>query len=92
MEDQEVISTKCYLCHRNLRKKIRWFSPNGKHYYSVALCPVHGMMKFKIRVRKTEHGTVYVVKTSKFISEEDCRGIAQKKEQAREHHRAKKTC
>lgn len=92
LEDREVISTKCYLCHKNLRKKIRWFSPNGKHYYSVALCPVHGYMKSKIRIRKSENGMVYVVKTSKFISEEDCQKIIQKREQAKEHHKIKRTC
>lgn len=92
LEDREVISTKCYLCHKNLRKKIRWFSPNGKHYYSVAFCPIHGYMKSKIRIRKSEKGMVYVVKTSKFISEEDYRKILQKREQAKEHHKIKRTC
>ena len=26
MRDREVSSSKCYLCHRNLRKRIRWFT------------------------------------------------------------------
>lgn len=90
MEDKEVISTKCYLCHKNLRKKIRWFTPNGKHYYSVATCPVHGPMKSKIRVRKSENDKVYVVKTSKFISEEECLKLEQKREEAKEHRKIKK--
>ena len=90
LEDREVISTKCYLCHRNLRKKIRWFTPNGKHYYSVAVCPVHGFMKSKIRLRKSENDGVYVVKTSKFISEEECLKIQQKRDEAKEHRRLKK--
>ena len=91
LSDWEVISTKCYLCHKNLRKKIRWFSPNGKHYYSVSYCPVHGYMKSKIRIRKSEIGKVYVVKTSKFIKEEDFRKLLQKKEQAKEHHTIRKS-
>ena len=37
MEDRTVSSTKCYLCRRSLRRKIRWFTPNGKHYYCVDL-------------------------------------------------------
>lgn len=90
MEDKEVASTKCYLCRRNIRKKIRWFSPNGKHYYSVSFCPIHGYMKSKIRIRKSEEDKVYVVKTSKFISEEDYQNILQKREQAREHRKAKR--
>lgn len=89
LEDREVISTKCYLCHKNIRRKIRWFTPNGKHYYSVSCCPVHGYMKSKIRIRKSESGRVYVVKTSKFISEEDCKKVIQKKEAAKESHKTK---
>ena len=80
MEDKEVTSTKCYLCRRNIRKKIRWFTPNGKHYYSISLCPIHGYMKYKIRIRKSGNDKVYVVKTSKFISKEECKKILQKKE------------
>ena len=90
LEDREVISTKCYLCHKNLRKKIRWFSPNGKHYYSVSQYPVHGYMKSKIRIRKSESDSIYVIKTSKFISEEDCQKILLKREAAKEHRKSKK--
>ena len=90
LEDREVLSTKCYLCHKNLRKKIRWFSPNGKHYYSVSHCPVHGYMKSKIRIRKSESDSIYVIKTSKFISEEDCQKILLKREAAKEHRKSKK--
>ncbi len=90
LEDREVISTKCYLCHKNIRRKIRWFSPNGKHYYSISLCPVHGYMKSKIRIRKSENDGVFVVKTSKFISEEECQKIIEKRNQAKQHHKTKK--
>lgn len=90
LEDKEVISTKCYLCHKNIRKKIRWFTPNGKHYYSVAICPVHGFMKSKIRIRKTENEGIYVVKTSKFISEEEAELLVQKRDEAKEHQKMKR--
>ena len=69
--DRKVMSTKCYLCHKNLRKKIRWFTPNGKHYYSVSYCDKHGYMKAKVRLRKAEDDRIYVVKTEKFISKEE---------------------
>lgn len=84
MADREVVSTKCYYCHCNLKRKMKWFTPNGKHYYSVSHCPVHGYMKGKIRVRKAENEGVYAVKTLKFISEEDALDLRQKKEKAEE--------
>ena len=75
-----MISSRCYLCHRNLRKKIRWFTPNGKHYYCVSYCDKHGYMKGKIRVKKAEDDRVYAVKTTRFINEEESSAIWQKKE------------
>lgn len=92
MQDKTVIATKCYLCHRNLRKKIRWFSPNGKHYYSVSCCDKHGLMKAKIRIRKTEDDRVYVVKTEKFITPEEVQDIRGKQERARELRRERRIC
>lgn len=84
LADREVISTRCYLCHRNLRRKIRWFSPNGKHYYSVSYCDKHGYMKGKLRIKKAENNMVFAVKTTKFISEKEAAAIQMKKDRARE--------
>ena len=78
--DREVSSSKCYLCHRNLRKKLKWFTPNGKHYYCVAFCEKHGYLKGKIRVRKAEDGGLFIVKTTKFISEAKVQELIDKKE------------
>lgn len=88
--DKEVSSSKCYICHRNLRKKIKWFSANGRHYYCVAYCEKHGYLKGKIRIRKTPEGRVFVVKTTKFISKEDADKIAQRRVHAKELRRKHK--
>ncbi len=76
--DKEVSSSKCYICHRNLRKKVKWFSPNGRHYYCLAYCEKHGYLKGKIRIRKAESGRVYVVKTTKLISDEEAAKIKER--------------
>lgn len=88
--DREVSSSKCYLCHCNLRKKVRWFTPNARHYYCVAYCEKHGYLKGKIRIRKTEDGRIFVVKTTKFISKEDAEQIIQRKEHAQELRKKRK--
>ncbi len=90
MNDRHIISTRCYLCQKNLKKKIRWFTPNGKHYYNVSYCDEHGYMKSKIRIRKTEDGQTYVIRTQKFISEEDVEDIIKRREQARQHRKEKR--
>lgn len=88
--DREVMSSKCYLCHRNLRKKIKWFSVNGRHYYCVAYCERHGYLKGKIRVRKSDEGKTYIVKTTKFISSEEVDAIAKRRDRAKELRKKKK--
>lgn len=90
LEDKTVIETKCYLCHRSLRRKIRWFSPNGKHYYCVSYCDRHGYMKSKIRIRKAENGAVYVVRTQKFITESEIDNIRDKQTKARQQRKDKR--
>lgn len=84
MSDHEVNSSKCYICHKNLKKKIRWFTPNGKHYYCVAYCDKHGLMKGKIRIHKTEGEEVFVVKTTKFISSQEADLIKEREDRAKE--------
>ena len=89
MADKVVISTRCYKCGKFLRKKIKWFTPNGKHYYSVSYCSNHGYLKGKIRIRKTEANTVYIVKTLKLITDEEMQEIVSKKDKAK--HQRRKT-
>lgn len=86
-EDKEVVSSKCYLCHRNLRKKLKWFTANGRHYYCLAYCEKHGYLKGKIRIRRSENGRIYVVKTTKLISQEEAAAIRERSARARELHR-----
>lgn len=91
LADREVSSSKCYLCRRNLRKKVKWFTPNGRHYYCIAYCEKHGYLKCKIRIRKTEDGQVYVVKTSRFISPEDVEKLTERRDHAHKmHNRSRK--
>ncbi|MBD5520681.1 MAG: exonuclease domain-containing protein [Lachnospiraceae bacterium] len=90
MNDRNIVSTRCYICNKSIRKKIKWFSPNSKHYYCVSYCDKHGYMKSKIRLRKAENGMIYVVKTEKFISEDGVKSIEDKQERAKIHRREKR--
>lgn len=94
LADKEVISSKCYLCHCNLKKKIKWFTSNGKRYYCLAYCEKHGYLKGKIRIYKAEGESVYIVKTTKLISDEDAETLYTKRTHAREikrRNRSKRT-
>ena len=82
--DKKIMSTKCYLCRKNIKKRIKWFTPNGKHYYCIANCDKHGFMKFKLRIRRSENDRLYVVKTMKYIGKDEMDKIKEKKEHTRE--------
>ncbi len=88
--DKEVSSTKCYFCHRNLRKKMKWFSLNGRHYYSVAFCDKHGYLKAKVRIHKSSGDRVFVVKTTKFIPYEEVEKLQKRRDHAKELQKKKK--
>ncbi len=88
--DREIMSSKCHLCHKNLKKRIKWFTPNGRHYYCVAFCDKHGFMKFKIRIKKSPNNKLYVVKTMKYISKEEAEVLKMKKEHTEELKKMKK--
>lgn len=77
--DREAMSVRCYLCKKNIKRKMKWSTPNGKHYYSVGYCDVHGYVKVKVRVRKSENDKIYIVKTTKFISEEEMNLMIEKR-------------
>lgn len=93
--DREILSTRCYICNRLTKRKIKWFTPNGKHYYSISFCEQHGNMKGKIRIRKPVFkgkfsDGVYVVKTQKMISPQEVEGIIAKRDHARCLRQAKR--
>lgn len=84
MADKEVISSRCYLCHRNLRKRIRWFTPNSRNYYCLAYCDKHGYLKGKIRLRKSEKDRIYAIKTTRLITEQEAEALKERRAHARE--------
>ena len=79
LSDREVMSVRCYLCRKNIKRRVKWFAGNNKHYYRIGCCEVHGFMKAKLRIKKSDTGRVYAVKTMKFISEEEMERIRERK-------------
>ncbi|MCM1184581.1 MAG: exonuclease domain-containing protein [Roseburia sp.] len=90
MEDREVRSTKCPLCGGSTKRKIAWFSNNGRHYYCVVRCEEHGFLKGKIRLRKSADDRTYVIKTMKQIGPEGLQDILMKKKHGQEIRRERR--
>lgn len=77
LADKRVASTVCPVCRKACRKKIRWFTGNSKTYYSVAFCETHGYIRAKLRMKKSDNGKIFSIKTTKLIDEQ---GLARTKE------------
>ena len=81
LENKNVNSPLCYKCKKRVSKRVKWFTPNGKHYYAVGYCLRHGYMKSKIRVRKSEEGQTYAVITHKLITKDEKKELAAKRDE-----------
>ena len=85
LKDKTVTSTRCYQCGRLLRKKIQWFPAGQKAYLSLCVCPAHGYLKGKLRIKKSKLGEVFAVKTLKLVDEEQIKTIYDKQTALRLH-------
>lgn len=85
--DREVSSTRCCLCQKRARKKIRWFSVGSKNYYCAAICPDHGYLKGKIRMKHTDEGRFYVMKTIRVSNPKEAEELREKRELIRRRRR-----
>jgi inhibitor of KinA sporulation pathway (predicted exonuclease) len=70
LSDKVVTDMICPRCNRILRKKLRWFTTNGRQHHCIAVCPEHGYVKGKIRIKHTDDDTVFAVKTIKLVNED----------------------
>ena len=92
--DRSVASMRCSKCGLPVWKRIRWFSAGGNTYLALAQCPRHGFIKGKIRLKKSQAGGVFAVKTIKEADEQSVKNIREKKEHVkirRKERRKKKS-
>lgn len=78
MSDREVKSMNCYLCGKTTKKLTKLFAPAGKYYIGISICGEHGPIKTKIRVRKTDSGKYFAVKTRKLVSDEEAQSVIER--------------
>lgn len=63
---------------------------NTKNHFCLAICPEHGYLKGKIRMKKTDDGMTYVVKTLKLTDEDEAKMIREKRELLRRKRKVKR--
>ena len=70
LRDKGVMSIVCTKCNKPIKKRIGWFSPNGKQYVSAGFCDEHGLIKNRVRIQKYDDDSVCVIKIVKPIENE----------------------
>jgi Inhibitor of the KinA pathway to sporulation, predicted exonuclease len=77
--EKAVLETHCYKCGKKLRRKVRWFPFNTKVYYCLANCSEHGIIKGRMRIKKSPDDRIFVVKILKIVGEKEAEEIINKK-------------
>lgn len=90
MTDVEILSTRCYVCRKNAKKRIRWYSNNQKMYYCLSECQTHGYLKGKIRIKKNDNNEFFAIKILKLTNEDGAKLIKQRQIAEREKRREKR--
>lgn len=89
-EEPEIRDQKCNICDRKLDIKLDWFSDAGKMYYCLCECPEHGYVKGKIKVKKIDDDSFFVIKIMKSTDEDGVQSIYDKQEAIREKRRERR--
>ncbi|MCR4618939.1 MAG: exonuclease domain-containing protein [Lachnospiraceae bacterium] len=90
LTDKSVMSIVCTKCGKPIKKRIGWFSPNGKQFMAAGVCDVHGLIKNRIRIHKYDDDTVCVIKIVKPIENDGLIRLQEKSARAEELRRKRK--
>lgn len=64
--------SECFLCGNPMTREIRWFCDNGRNYHAAFRCAEHGIIIGKFRIKQSDKGFYYAVRT---LSLSDKNGI-----------------
>lgn len=90
LQENYILQTKCYLCNKTAKKKIKWFSSNQRTYYCVAKCEAHGYLKGRMKIKKTDDNKFYAIKIIKLTDEEGVASVKEKQLLARAKRRERR--
>ncbi len=90
LADRDVTAVECNICGKRCRKKIRWFSNNTKTYHALGICPQHGFVKGKLRIKQTDNYLYYAVRTTKVVDETGAARVRERQALVREKRRERR--
>ena len=82
LRDSEAKSLRCFVCNKDTKTAMDWFTLNGRNYLGLGVCKEHGPMRGKLRLRKSDGGKHYVVKTIRPATREDEKTLKEQQQKA----------
>lgn len=89
MNHKQLRITRCPVCMKKCRKKIRWYSDASK-YICVSRCENHGLLEGIISIKKGLHGGYFGIRKVLSITDDRFKEILKRKEVIREKRRNKR--
>lgn len=90
LKDRNIRTVYCPKCGKRATRRIRWYTSNMKNYYSLSECEEHGYLRGRLRLRKTDDGAVYVIKTLRLIEKEEAQEMRQLRDSLRKKKKKRK--
>ncbi len=86
--DNRVLkSNKCFICDKNMQRIVNWFCDNGRNYYGAFRCKEHGKVTGKFKIKNTDDGRYYAVRTFMLADDRAVNEIKERKEREQERVR-----
>lgn len=77
LANKDIYITRCPVCLKKCRKKIKWFS-DGTKYICMARCENHGLMEGILYIKKNYNG-YYIVRKTTGVDEERFMDVVKKR-------------
>jgi inhibitor of KinA sporulation pathway (predicted exonuclease) len=87
-KDKELLATRCYVCGKRAKRRIKWFSMGDKKYYCLCECEEHGLIKGKIIMYpSTDPAGVFFVRILRRVNDKEAAVIEKRFNKVRNYHK-----
>lgn len=83
LEDEELLTTRCYRCGKKINHRIAWFASSPNSYSCIAKCFYHGLVLGKIRFKQSKNGNLFAIKTMVPTDKKGMENIRQRQDELR---------
>ena len=80
-------SSRCFICDKNMQRIVNWFCDNGRNFYAAFRCKEHGEITGKFKIKNTDEGKYYAIRTFMLSDDRGVNEVKERKEREQERLR-----